>query len=395
MPWPEVSLMGLRAEFVALAAQPGVKIAALCRRFGISRKTAYKWLARQRANAAEDFADRSRRPRTSPHRSDATVERQVLALRAAHPCWGGRKIARRLHDLGAGAVPAPSTITAILRRHGQLEPAESAKHRAFTRFERDRPNELWQMDFKGDFALLQGRCHPLTVLDDCSRFALCVAACADEQATTVQERLTAVFRRYGLPEAMLQDNGSPWGDSPAHPHTVLTVWLMRLGIRVVHSRPAHPQTLGKDERFHRTLKAEVLQACSFPDCAAAQLAFDRWRDVYNLERPHAALGLAVPASRYQPSPRPFPEVLPPLEYAPGHPVRKVQQGGWISLRGHAVRLSKAFRGQLVVLHPTTTDGLWDVVFVTQRIAQIDLRKPPGLSQPVTHVPEHVLPMSPV
>ena len=183
MPWSEVSVMDLRLEFVMLAEQPGSNVSALCRRFGISRKTGYKWLGRAGSGAA--LSDRSRRPRSNPRRTPEGMEAAVLAVRSDHPCWGGRKIARRLVDLGETDVPAPSTVTAILQHHG-VALGQAGTPAAFQRFERSRPNELWQMDFKGHFALAQGRCHPLTVLDDCSRFNLCLAACGNEQGETVQ-----------------------------------------------------------------------------------------------------------------------------------------------------------------------------------------------------------------
>jgi transposase InsO family protein len=229
------------------------------------------------------------------------------------------------------------------------------------------------MDFKGHFATAQGRCHPLTVLDDHSRYALGLEACADERTATVKERLTRIFRRYGLPRKMLMDNGSPWGADWEHPYTPLTVWLLRLGLGVTHSRPYHPQTLGKDERFHRTLKAEVLTYCQGLELPQYQPRFDAWRLIYNLERPHEALGLAVPASRYLVSPRRFQETLPPLEYGPGDQVRKVQAEGWISFRGQDFHLGRAFRGEVVALRPTSSDGVWEVVFCSQRITKIDLK----------------------
>ena len=273
-------------------------------------------------------------------------------------------------------MPAASTITAILRRHGRIDPEEAEKHRAWQRFEAEAANELWQMDFKGHFAMDQGRCHPLTVLDDHSRFALGLEACADERGVTVKERLTGVFRRYGLPRKMLMDNGSPWGADAAHPYTPLTVWLLRLGVKVGHSGPYHPQTLGKDERFHRTLEAELLQYCRGLELAACQRRFEEWRLSYNLERPHEALGLAPPVSRYRESPRSFPETLPPLIYGPGDQVRKVQAEGWLTFRGRHFRLSKAFRGEAVALRPTLRDGIWEVFFGPHRIAQIDERESP-------------------
>lgn len=385
MPWSEVSLMDLRKEFVMLAEQDGSNMSALCRRFGISRKTGYKWLARWAAG--EGLSDRSRRPHTSPDQTPSAMEALVVSQRREHPRWGGRKIARRMIDLGHGAAPAPSTITGIVRRHGLLDGPRSGEARGFRRFERETPNALWQMDFKGHFALSQGRCHPLTVLDDHSRFNVCLAACGDQRGDTVKDRLSAVFRCYGLPDWILVDNGSPWGNGPRDPYTPLGVWLLRLGVGVTHSRPYHPQTLGKDERFHRTLKAELLGGLPFADLAHCQQAFDRWRTVYNCDRPHQALGLAVPASRYAPSKRSLPETLPAIEYAPDHHVRRVHQGGRISFQGRLFRLPKAFAGYPVGLAPTTTDGVWNVYFRSQRIATIDSRE--ATTETVTHVPAHL------
>jgi transposase InsO family protein len=372
MPWQEVSTVSLRLEFVRLATQDGANLSALCRRFGISRKAAYKWLARFAADGAASLADRSRRPHASPGRTTAAQEAVVLALRAQHPAWGGRKLRRRLLDLGHRPVPSASTITAILRRHGRLA-GRVGTPRDWQRFEHDAPNRLWQMDFKGHFALGQGRCHPLTVLDDHSRYALALEACPDEQAATVQDRLTAVFRRYGLPQRLLCDNGPPWGSAgAAEPYTALAVWLLRLGVAVSHGRPYHPQTQGKDERFHRTLVVELLQGQSFADLAACQTHFDAWRQVYNQARPHEALGLGVPASRYRVSGRPFPEVLPPLEYHASDAVRVVAADGTVSFRGRPWRVGKAFRGERVGLR-AAADGQWRVYFGVHAVASVDVR----------------------
>jgi len=383
MPWTVCDTMSQRREFVMLARAEGANISELCRRFGISRRVGYKWLVRYAAEGVAGLADRSRRPRGSPGQTPEAVETRVLELREAHPAWGGRKLRRRLLDLGAERVPVPSTITEILRRHGRLDEAEGDKHKAFTRFEHAAPNDLWQMDFKGHFATQAGRCHPLTVLDDHSRYALALAACANERGATVQAQLTARFRRYGLPRRMLMDNGGPWGHDPEHPFTPLTVWLLRLGVGVSHGRPYHPQTQGKDERFHRTLAAEVLRYERFRDLAHAQRRFDAWREVYNHERPHEALGLAVPASRYTVSPQAFPETPPAIEYAPGLAVRKVADKGWISYRGRAFKLPKAFKGYPVALRPTPRDGELEVLFCSHVIARIDLRAPRdhGLADP--------------
>lgn len=374
MPWQEVSTMSLREEFAMLASQAGANRRALCRRYGISAKTGYKWLRRYGAQGRRGLADHSRRPASSPRRTASATEARIIALREKHPAWGGRKLARRLRDQGVPEVPAPSTITTILARHGLLNPVALAQP-PYRRFEHPYPNAFWQMDFKGHFALTQGRCHPLTVLDDHARFNVTLAACADERGTTVQTRLTHTFRLYGLPERIGVDNGAPWGQDFVHTLTPLTVWLLHIGVQIAHSRPYHPQTLGKDERFHRSLKAEVIHGHTFGDLADCQQRFDRWRDVYNLERPHEALGMAVPASRYQPSPRAFPERLPPIEYAAHDNVRKVQAQGELFYKGHTYRIAKALRGYLVALRPTEEDSLCAVYFCHHKVAQIDLRQP--------------------
>lgn len=376
MPWKELSRMSLRQELVTLMMDPQANVRALCRRYGVSPKTAYKWRQRFRQQGADGLVDRSRRPRRSPGRTAAHVEKAVVAVRAEHPAWGGRKIRRVLANRGHRCPPAPSTITDILRRHDRIDPQEADKRKTFCRFERSRPNELWQMDFKGHFPVGRRRCHPLTILDDHSRFSLALRACGDQKSQTVQDCLTDVFVRYGLPEWILTDNGSPWGSSswPWH-HSMLTAWLIRLGVDVTHGRPYHPQTQGKDERFHRTLNAEVLRYFHGQELADYQREFDRWRDVYNLERPHEALDMQTPASRYQASPRPFPEALPPIEYGPADIVRKVSAAtSTITFHKRRFKIGNAFRGYPVALRPTTTDGQYDVFFCAKRITRIDLRQ---------------------
>jgi transposase InsO family protein len=395
MPFHEAKRMDTRLEFVMLASAEGANVRKLCRRFGVSPTTGYKWLERWRLAGDAGLEELSRRPQNSPLRSAAVTEKAVLSVRTEHPAWGGRKIARRLKDLGQEAIPAPSTVTAILKRHGVELGAHGGGQSAFTRFERARPNELWQMDFKGHVALQAGRLHPLTVLDDHSRFAVVLAACANEQTETVRQQLITAFRRYGLPERLITDNGSPWGDGPGSPFTPLGVWLIEHGIKISHSRPYHPQTMGKDERFHRSLKAEVLSGPPFTDLVAAERAFDRWRNVYNTQRPHEALTLAVPASRYQPSTRDYVETIAPFEYGPDDIVRRVQQNGHVSLLGRPVKVPKAFRGKSVAFRPTPQEGVFDVVFRTQMIATIDIRHLDRSQKSVHDVSEHLSTLSPV
>lgn len=372
MPWQERSVMSQRQEFVAFACQEGGSISTLCAQYGISRKTGYKWLAR--ASAGDHaLADRSRRPRSSPSQTRPAMEGRILEVRGEHPSWGGRKLHHWLRHHGVPDVPAPSTITAILRRHGVLTPEPPP--RDFLRFEHPLPNALWQMDFMGHRSLTMGRVHPLTLLDDHSRFALGVTACANEQHATVKAHLTAVFRRYGLPQAILTDNGSPWATAGRGGLTALEAWLLRLGVDTWHGRPAHPQTQGKVERFHGTIATDVFAAHPLATLAAAQDRFDAFRTAYNLERPHEALGYAVPASRYQPSPRSFPDIVPPVTYRPDDVVRTVSVHGSISWQRRRHFISRGLVGEVVALRPTRQTAVWDVVFCHRQVATIDLQHP--------------------
>lgn len=388
MPWREVSKMDERREFVRLAMVQGVNRRELCRRFGVHPSTGYKWLGRWRSD--EELADRSRRPHSAPKQTARAIEERLLALRDAHPAWGARKLARCLQRDGLRA-PSFSTVHEILRRNGRSVGAPGGTT-AYQRFEKPTPNLLWQMDFKGHVGLADGsRCHPLTILDDHSRYSLCLEACADERGSTVQSRLERTFRRYGLPEAFFVDNGGPWGDSSGRRFSQLSVWLLKLGIAVLHSRPYHPQSRGKNERFHRTLKAEVFALRRFRELAEVQQALDVWRALYNLERPHQALDQEVPASRYRPSDRAMPDRLPQVEYDEHEIVRRVPATkDYISFKGRHWLVPRAFRGEPVAIRPMTTDGRYGVFFAAHQIATIDLTNQQGVGD----VPEQVSVMSP-
>ena len=374
MSWRKVTIMSQRIEFVKMALQEGTNISELCRRFGISRKTGYKFLNRYKMFGVEGLFDLPKCPVHSPNQTSQEVEQLILDLRDKHSAWGGRKLKRRLEDMGYSQLPSPSTITAILKRNGRICEEESVKHKSWERFEAPSPNDLWQMDFKGHFQVREGRCHPLTVLDDHSRFSICINACENEKKQTVQDALTGVFRKYGLPYAMLIDNGPPWQRHGEIEYTSFTVWLMRLGISVIHSRPLHPQTLGKDERFHRTMKAEVIPKCIDKSIIQCQQFFEDWRIVYNTERPHEAIDMEVPSKVYNVSNRIFPEKIEEIEYGPDDYVRKVQDGGRICFKNKEYKVSKAFKGQRIAIRPQNVDGMFDVYFCCYKIAHIDLNE---------------------
>lgn len=390
MPWREVSAVEQRLEFVRLALMEGSNRRELCRRFGISPAVGYKWLGRALAGE-EDLSDRSRRPRQSPQRCSPALEAAVLAARDAHPVWGARKLAAVLERQGV-TPPAVSTIHEILRRGGRIDGDLAGSGQAFTRFERAEPNELWQMDFKGWVRLADGaQLHPLTVIDDHSRFCPCLKACADQTGPTVKAHLEATFRRHGLPKAFFVDNGKPWGEPSGERWTRLSVWLLKLGVKVLHSRPYHPQSRGKIERFHRTLVAEVFDLNLFQGYDHAQRTLDRWRDAYNFERPHQALDQQPPASRYRPSPRPMPDKVPDPSYDQGEIVRRVASTkAYIRFKGRLWRMPRAFLGEDVALRPLNADGQYGVYFASHLIRTLDLTNP----KPVSHVSEQASAMSP-
>lgn len=377
MPWMPTDTMSLRSEFVQLAQQEGRCFRTLCQRFGISPKTGYKWCARYQADQPLSLSDQSRRPLHSPTRTAAAMQQLLLQLRQQHPTWGGRKLQRRLLDLGHTEVPAPSTITGILRRHGLITPQASEQAQPWLRFEHAQPNALWQIDFKGYFETVAQRCHPLTLLDDHSRFNLTLSACARTDSGTVQGYLQQVFARYGLPARINADNGAPWGSprEASHGISILSIWLIRLGITVSHSRPGHPQTNGKEERFHRTLKADLLNGRTFRNLAQTQQAFDAWRTVYNEQRPHQALGMATPISHYQASPIALPARLPPIEYGPDDHVVDVGWNGWIRFQGRDIKVSNALHRLPIALRPDPLlDGVFDLYFCHQCFDRIDLNQ---------------------
>jgi transposase InsO family protein len=372
MTWRVSTVVDERCGLVRALKAGDESVAVVCRRFGVSRQTAYKWLEREALEGETGLVDRSRRPKTSPRRTAPDMEERICGLRREHPAWGGRKLHHRLKKLGVEGVPSPSAITDILTRNHLLADDRRLK-RDWQRFEAAHPNEMWQMDFKGDFALASGRCHTLTILDDHSRFNLCLQAYGDQRRGTVQEQLRRVFATYGLPETILVDNGPPWGNGfRPQPHTRLSAWLISLDVRVSHGRPYHPQTRGKDERFHRSLDEEVLLGQKWQDLSQVQAALDPWREVYNHERPHEALAYEVPSSRYRVSERELPQRPPAPDYLNTDLVRRVQALGEISFRGKTLRIGKAFSGQPVALR-AEDDGLWEVYYYNQRVRRVDLR----------------------
>jgi transposase InsO family protein/transposase-like protein len=372
MPWNERDKMDLKVQFIKEVLDKKATISELCREYEISRKTAYKWLTRYKNEGIFGLEDRAKRPTTVKITNNDSID-VIIETRNRFPAWGARKLRHYLINKGHDNLPSESTFNRTLQRQGLITKDASYKREHYIRFEREKPNELWQMDFKGHFQLEEGRCHPLTVLDDHSRFSICLNAYESEKEFSVRAALTEAFRKYGLPEAMTMDNGSPWKGSYPWRFSRLTIWLMRLGIKVSHSSPGHPQTQGKDERFHRSLKEEVLQYYQFKGLKDAQERFDEWRYLYNHERPHEGIGMQRPIDRYKPSPIKFPETLQEIIYDDGDEIRKVQKNGVIEFKGNSFFIGEHLYGERVAVRKASVEGVFNVYFSKTRLNKINLK----------------------
>ena len=368
MPWECKTMQEIRTEFVSRAIMGDTSISSLCREYGISRTTAYKWMAR--CKNGESMSDKSHEPFSKPFKTPLAMEEIILNARGEHPTWGARKLKRFLQDKGYDKLPAVSTISDILSRNGCIAPEESQIHTPYKRFEKEAPNRMWQMDFKGHFSMLDNqRCHPLTILDDHSRFSICVDAKSDEKWHTTKPSIEKAFQEYGLPDSILCDNGNPWGDNRGG-YTAFDLWMMQLNILPIHGRPLHPQTQGKEERFHRTLKADLLVRVPMRNLAHAQKEFDAYRNCYNNERPHEALNLDVPARHYRASKRKYISETHEPEYDGGRQLRKVNYKGYLSIHQHRYYLSEVFIDKYLEIKPIS-DHILVLYYGNFQIAEID------------------------
>ncbi len=377
MPWRETSPMEERLALIREYESELFTMTELATQYGISRKTAYKWLGRYDSERAEGLRDRSRRPHASPHATDATLVQALLACRRRHPRWGAKKllavVARRQPD---AEWPSPSTVCTLLKRHGLIE---ARRRRARSLHAPASPvppitavNQVWTTDFKGEFRTGDGRyCYPLTLRDGFSRFVLRCDAFLGRTTALTRHRFERAFRDYGLPERIRSDNGGPFSSPGLGRLSQLSVWWMRLGIVPERIAPGHPEQNGSHEQFHSVLDAETARPPA-PNCTAQQQRFRRFRREYNEERPHEALGNQPPADSYIPSGRPFPRRLLPLEY-PGHTeVRLVSSNGCVSWNGGPQFVGAALAGEYVAFEEID-DGLWTLYFATVALARYDER----------------------
>lgn len=372
MPWKEKGLQTMREEFVKRVLSHEKSKSALCKEYGISRPTGDKWIARYLAG--EDLNDQSKAPKTVANRTDAEVEARIADYRRKYPAIGAVKIHRMLRDEGVTDLPCPKTINNIFKRNGLITKEASQAATPYQRFEKAAPNEMWQADFKGHFVIKNGfRCHPLDIIDDCSRYNLCCAPLGSETFAEVKPYMEEVFKAYGLPFSFLCDNGNPWGTSQSAGFTKFEVWLMELGILTLHGRGLHPQTQGKEERFNGSLTREFLKYNTFEDQADAARKFAEYREFYNNKRPHHSLALETPSKRYTKSEKVYPSKIEEWEYGSDLDVHSVKETGYITVRGQGYFLSEAFGGKRIAMRESSKGGgLINLYFRQFKIAQLDV-----------------------
>lgn len=374
MPWREIEPMDEKIRLIAAVLERDHSLSELCASFGISRKTAYKWLRRYADDPLQGLLDRSRAPRRVPWAIGEAQAQAILAMRYAHPSWGPRKLRVKLAQRDpTQSWPAPSTIGELLRRQGLIHPRRRKRHAIPTPGRLMVPeaaNDLWCIDFKGWFRTGDGaRCDPLTISDGYSRYLLCVQALAHPDYASCRTQLERVFRDYGLPRAIRSDNGTPFASLGAGGLSKLGVWWVKLGIIPERIEPGKPEQNGRHERMHRTLKAE----CASPpavNLAQQQARFDRFCAEFNHERPHQALGQTEPAQHYTGSPRAFPARLEDPVYPPAYQLRRVRHNGEIKWAGATVFISLPLVGEIVGIKQNP-EGDDEVYFGPVPLAIID------------------------
>jgi putative transposase len=378
MPWKETDVMNERTEFVLLAMRGAEDFGRLCGRFGISRKTGYKWKQRFLERGLDGLADESRRPHDSPTQVVEDVACRIVKLKLAHPHWGPRKIREVFARSRPGeASPSESTFKRVLDKAGLVARRRRRRRdeqggRVENRIAAERPNHVWTVDFKGWwYTRDRSRFEPLTIRDDFSRYVLCAQAMENSRTETVREQFDRVFRAHGLPEVIRSDNGDPFAatNSPLG-LSRLSAWWLTLGIDLDRIRPGRPDQNGGHERMHRDMAIEVERRAE-ADAATQQASLDTWRDAFNHQRPHESLGMRVPGELYRPSPRRYEPEDAELDYPAHHLVRKVGRKGNVKVRGLRVDVSTALAGHRVGLEPTG-DQCLSVWFCRLCLGRLDL-----------------------
>lgn len=397
MPWKELKPMDEKLLFVSDHLRETETFSGLCARYGISRRTGYKWVARYEAEGAAGLSERSRRPREHPDQVPAGVRRAILALRGRGRAeLGPKKIQALLRErLGEAAVPCRTTIYKILKQAGRIVPRRERRRVPLSGRplrDADQPNMLWSADFKGQFLTGDGQwCYPLTIMDHASRYLLVCRGLASTRTQTARLVFEHAFREYGLPERLRTDNGVPFASLGQGGLSKLSVWWIRLGIVPERIAPGHPEQNGRHERMHRTLKRAVARPAA-ANAQAQQRRFNRFSKGYNTERPHEALSQRRPGDLYAPSTRPYPHRLPELIYPPYMQTHKVCDSGVMYWRARRIYIGHVLAQEQVGLEQIG-DTLWEVWFGPVRLGRFDERDTrPGddylTIKSVTHVREH-------
>jgi len=377
MPWKQVRPMDEKIRFIYDYLNHVFTFTELCDRYQISRKTGYKWVHRYEEDGAAGLEDRARSPRRSPHKVSPEIEEAILTVRRQHPGWGAKKILAMLErQRQAGPLPHRATVATILKRHGCVKSPRKRVHRAHPGkpdTEPTRPNQLWSADFKGQFKLGNGQyCYPLTVMDSASRYVLSVLALPSTALEATQREFRRLFRRYGLPERIRSDNGTPFASIALGRLSTLSIWWIRLGIVPELTEPGHPQQNGRHERMHRTLKAAATRPPE-ADMTAQQQRFDAFRQEFNAVRPHEALQQATPTSQYTPSEKKVPKRLKKsLDYPPHYEVRIVSTNSGIRWKSRWVSVTRLLAGLPIGLEAVDADQ-WDVWFGPIWLGRLDER----------------------
>jgi putative transposase len=373
MPWRQTLPMDQKTQFIADYLRKTLSITELCELYGVSRKTGYKWIERYLTSGPSGLEDRSRKPCSSPHQTPQHVIDAFIELRCRHPSWGAKKLLSILQKRHPSwALPGRSTVCDILRRHGLVPKKRHQRHighpgKPTTLIAA--PNEVWSADFKGQFKTGDGLyCYPLTVADGYSRFLLSCQALSSTRVAEAKPAFTRLFKEFGLPKRIRTDNGVPFATNTLGRLSQLSAWWVRLGILPEFIEPGKPQQNGRHERMHRTLKAETTRPPARTR-RAQQHRFDRFRQEFNLERPHEALDMQTPASRYEPSPRQMPHKLPPLEYPDRFEVRYVSANGGIRWNRQWVNVSITCAGEYIGLEEID-DGVWNAYFGPLKLGRL-------------------------
>lgn len=370
MPWKEKTVEMNREEFVRRALAKEKSKSALCREYGISRPTGDKWI--KRYGTGEGTMNRSRAPFHTANKINQEMEELIVGARKKEPGIGATKIHRILSNAGHEGLPSISTVNAVFKRNNLITQEASMAATPNKRFEKEAPNVMWQVDFKGCYEMRNGqRCHALSLIDDHSRFCLCADAKLNEQREGVQESFIKTFKMYGKPQILLCDNGNPWGASQSGAYTQFEVWLMDHDVLTIHIRPRHPQTQGKNERFNGSFKQERLKFYTPYDLVDADQQRTEYRDFFNNVRPHHALGLDVPAQHYEPSKREYREKPTEWEYGSESKLRKIKSSGYLTYEGHGYFLSEAFAGKTIAVKPSSTKGLLNLQYRQFKIGRIN------------------------